>query len=98
MANGAFDLLSNASATGSAVRWPGGEGTFTVVGTFGGTTVALQYLGPDGTTWIGVDATDASFTAAGMCGFVLAPGQIRAAVTGGSPSALYAKAVCLGEN
>lgn len=95
MSSASLDLLSNASATGSAGRWPGGRGTFTVEGTFGGATVKLQCLGPNG-TWIDL-GTDATFTAAGVCGFELAMGQLRANVSGGSPSALYAKAVAMAD-
>lgn len=86
------ELLSNASATGSGKNWPGGEGAFLVAGTFGGATVTLQVLGPDGSTWLDVGA-DAALTAAGAVGFTLPPGTIRAAVASGSPSGLYALAV-----
>jgi len=84
-------LLSNASATGSGVAWPGGIGAFQALGTFGGATVKLQALLVDGSTWsdVGVDVT---LTAAGMGGFLLPPCLIRAAVSGGAPSALYASA------
>lgn len=90
-----IDLLSNESATGSAGRWPGGKGTYCVVGTFSGATVALEYLGPDGTTWVSVGA-EAELTAAGMVTVEFASGQVRAAVTGGSPSGLYATLVANG--
>lgn len=86
------DLLSNASATGSAVVWPGGRGSFLAAGTFGGATVKLQVLGPDGTTWIDA-GTYTTLTAAGVGNFDLPQGQIRASVSGGTPSALYAVAV-----
>lgn len=86
-----IDLLSNASATGAAQRWPGGKGTFTTVGTFGGATVTLQFLGGDGSTWAPVGSI--SQTAAAADPFELAEGQIRAAVTGGAPSGLYSTAV-----
>ena len=87
------DLLSNASATGTAKQWPGGRGTLSVAGTFDGSTVKLQVLGPDGTTWIDA-GTYTTFTAAGLGNFDLPLSQIRVAVTGGtSPSGLYAVAV-----
>jgi len=89
---GTFVLLSNASATGTAVAWPGGKGTVSVSGTFGGATLTLQYLGPDGVTWL-TAGTLTTFTAAGAANFEAAPGSIRMAVSGGSPSALYATAV-----
>lgn len=87
-------LLSNASATGSAASWAGGEGAFVVVGTLSGATVTLQTLGPDGSTWVAV-GDDAALDAAGACGFSLPPCQIRAAVSGGSPSGLYARAASI---
>jgi len=79
-------LLNNASATGNAVDWGGGRGDFTAYGTFGGATVALQFSPDDGTTWINVDpsgSTYVTFTTAGVGGFELPKGQIRAAITGG---------------
>lgn len=84
-------LLSNASATGSAVVWDGGTGVFSAAGTFSGATVTLQFMGPDGATWIaaGVDTT---LTTAGAGGFILPPGRIRAEITGGPPSGMYAQA------
>lgn len=87
--SGSVTLLANASATGSGVVWPGGEGMFVVAGTFGGATVALEVLGPDNATWINAGA-DGTLTAAGVCAFSLPQGQIRASVTGGTPSGLYA--------
>lgn len=84
-------LLSNASATGSAVQWGGGTGVFTCVGTFGGGTVTLQFLGPDESTWVTM-GFDTTLTANGSGMFTCPPGKIRAAVSGGTPSALYANA------
>ena len=84
-------LLVNSSGTGNAVDWPGGAGVFSCVGTFGGATVALQFLGPDTSTWVAM-GSDTTLTAAGAGGFVYPPGRIRAAVTGGTPSGLYAEA------
>lgn len=92
-------LLSNASATGTGVRWEGGQGVATFAGTFGGTSATLEYLSPNGSTWIPVAAmsdagvqTTVALTAAGFIGFILPPGQIRATLTGGTPSAMYAQA------
>jgi len=84
-------LLSNASATGSAAQWGGGAGVFSACGTFSGATVTLQFLGPDGSTWVAV-GSDTTLTANGGGGFVLPPGQIRAAISGGPPSGMYAQA------
>lgn len=80
-------LLSNASATGSPVQWSGGKGVFSAVATWGGGNVQLQYLGPDGTTWLNVGA---ALTANGLAPFELPPGRIRAAVT--TATGVYADA------
>lgn len=87
-------LLSNKAATGDWHRWHGGIGVFAVAGTFGGATVSLEFLGPDGTTAIAM-GTDTTLTAAGGAQFSFPGGQIRASVTGGAPSGLYATADAL---
>lgn len=84
-------LLSNASSTGSAAEWGGGLGVFAAAGTFSGATIKLQFLCPDGSTWADVGA-DTTLTVAGGGVFVLPPGRIRAAVSGGPPSGMYAQA------
>lgn len=83
-------LINNAAVTGSAtILQQGGLYSFNVVGTFGGTTVKLQILGPDDATY--VDVPTASFTAAGVIGVYLpAGGTVKAVVTGGAPANLYA--------
>lgn len=92
MHSATINLLVNESATGSQVAIGlGGVYQFTAAGTFGGATVALQYLGPDGVTWInaGVEAT---LTAAGGCIVELGNDTIaRVAVSGGSPSGLFSR-------
>lgn len=93
-------LLSNGSATSSSKLWPGGRGVLSIVGTFGGATATMQYMGPDGATWLDVKTMDpssgaqttVSLTANGSIGFLLPPTQIRAVLTGGAPSAMYAAA------
>lgn len=88
-------LLSNGSATGSAVRWRGGRGVFTVYSaTFSGATIKLQWSPDFGATWLDVDRsgdTYVTLTATGAGIFELPPCQIRANVSGGPPSAVYAK-------
>ena len=86
-------LLQNASATGAAKGWPGGAGVFTATGTFGGATVKLQQLGPDGTTWLDISGDAVTLSTPGQGGFVLPAGPVRAAVVGGTPSGLDAVAV-----
>lgn len=88
MQTGSVDLLVNASATGAAQYWASGKGVLSVVGTFGGATLQLQMLGPDGSTWINV--ATASFTANGAIVVELPPSRLRMTVTGGTPSALFA--------
>jgi hypothetical protein len=93
-------LLENGSADSAAVHWPGGRGFFVIVGTFGSTSAQLEYLGPDSSTWLAyqvLDPADGSFasvalTAAGGFVFELPATQIRVNLTGGTPSALYARA------
>ena len=86
-----LNLLSNFDGPGAGPekRWPGGRGTLSISGTFGGTTARLQYKGAND-AWFDVDTTNASFAAAGMCGFELAPGLIRINTAAGTPSAMYA--------
>lgn len=93
-------LIANGAATSAAKLWPGGKGVLTVVGTFGGAAVTMQYLGPDNTTYVDVKALDpttgnqttVSLSAAGSIGFILPPTPVRVVVTGGAPSGLYADA------
>jgi hypothetical protein len=87
-----LDLLSNATATGAATPYPGGFGSFFAAGTFSGSTVTLQVLMPDGTTYVAVSA-DCTVTAAGGGNFYLPPCTIRALVAGGPPSGMYATVV-----
>lgn len=86
-----MQLLKNASATGAWLQWGGGVGVFTAAGTFGGATVSLEYLAPDGTTAVAM-GTETTLTAAGGGAFCYPPGRVRASVTGGTPSGLYAQA------
>lgn len=85
-------LLVNASATGAWMQWPGGRGLFSAEATFGGGTVSLQFMGPNGAAiTAGVDTT---LTAAGGGIFDLPPCQIRATVA--TATAVYATASQLG--
>lgn len=98
MNSASVELLSNASATGEWVAWPGGRGVFSVDGTFGSASVYLNYRSPDGSSGIRAQvlASDGTLTAVALTaegGFIvdLPPGQVRAEVSGGTPSALYAR-------
>lgn len=88
MQTGSVDLLVNANATGPTLYWASGKGVLSVVGTFGGATLQLDMLGPNGSTFIAVPT--ASFTAAGAIVVELPPSRLRMTVTGGTPSALFA--------
>lgn len=81
-------LLESGSATGAAVSWPGNRGVITAEGTWSGATLTLQYQTRNG-SWVNVDPTNGVLTANGMFGFELPPGQIRASISGGPPSAMY---------
>lgn len=86
-------LLANASATGpeSAPQRPG-RYCFAVAGTFGGATVGLQMLGPDGATWIDIeDDAGAIAIASAKARLVALPaGRYRATITGGAGASLFA--------
>lgn len=88
MKNRTLTLLSNASATGSAVAWPGGRGMFSAEATFGGGTVKLQYKSFNG-TWIDV-GTSVTLTANGIAGFELPMCEIRANVATATAVYCYA--------
>ena len=83
-------LIVNAAVTGPAVPITrGGTYSFSCLGTFSTATVALQILGPDGATYIAIP--NASFTAAGVMSVDLPAGStVKAVVTGGPPTGIYA--------
>jgi hypothetical protein len=99
-ANAAYTLLAGASATGAAVDWRGGKGTFSVYSaTFGGGTVKLQWSPDGGTTWLDVDKsgdTYVTLTAIGAGNFELPECKIRAHVA--TATAIYAKAFGIDSN
>lgn len=87
-------LLNGASADGTPINCQlAGRYCFSVAGTFGGATVGLRMLGPDGTTWIAIedDAGAIAITAAKAIAVLLPAGSFKATVTGGSGASLYAK-------
>ena len=93
--NKRLTLLSNAAATGDWMDWPGGIGTFAVVGTFGGATITLEFLGPDGTTAVAIGG-ETTLLANGVANAEIAAGKVRAAVSGGTPSGIYADFIGMG--
>jgi len=94
-----YTLASNASATGSAIKIPGGQYIFMAEGTVGGSTVTLQVKTPNGTwsdvTFYGVDVS-ATVLPYAETEIALPAGEVRVALTGGTPSAIYAYLVGLG--
>ena len=81
-------LLNNVAATGSPLTAEGGQYIWSSVGTFGGTTLALQALQPDGTTYL----TVASHTASSATQVAIGGATVmRVTVTGGSPSGLFSQ-------
>lgn len=92
------ELLTNASATGASAQWGGGRGMFHASGTFGGATLGLEFQTYNG-VWVTVKAMDGAgvrtpVTMVAADGFIfeLGPCPIRATLTGGAPSAMYAGA------
>ncbi len=95
-----YVLASNVSASGSAVAIKGGEYLFTVEGTASGTTASLQVQTPNG-TWTDISVYSGSVIKSttlpySQTGVDLPAGNVRVALTGGSPSAVYAYLVGLG--
>ncbi|BBF92843.1 hypothetical protein [Blastochloris tepida] len=89
-----ISLLSAASATSSGVPCQrSGRYCFSVAGTFGGATVGLQMLGPDGATWISVedDSGAIAITSARARLVYLPAGTFRATITGGDGVSLHAR-------
>lgn len=89
--NERLDLLSNATATGTEkIVQIGGRYVLTAVGTFSGATLQIQMLGPDNTTFI--DLANGAFTAApvGVAMDLPQGAHVRATLTGGSPTGMYA--------
>ena len=81
MPNSMTQILTNATSGESASQqWYGGEGQFSVSGTFGGSAaVELQMSPDDGTTWITVSGS--SVTIADCKSFRLGTCDIRLAIT-----------------
>jgi hypothetical protein len=77
--------FANISATTAAFIVAGGVYALSVVATFGGGSVQLQLLGPDGSTWLNVGA---AITANGYVSQTLPPGSYRLSIT--TATAVYA--------
>lgn len=95
-----YALLENGSASGSAVAIKGGEYIVFFNGTIGGATISLQVQSPNG-VWADVEVftgQKVSYTTLprSQTGIDLPAGNVRVAIAGGSPSAIYAHLVGLG--
>lgn len=95
-----YTLLTNGSATGSAVPIKGGEYMVFFDGTISSSTVSLQCQSPSG-QWMDVEV----FTGAAIkytnlprsqTGIDLPAGNVRCALVGGTPSGINAYLVGLG--
>lgn len=87
-------LLTNASETSAPFDWPGGVGVFSATGSMDRGMVALQYLGPDGTSWLD-EGSRTRLIAPGHGLFELPAVKIRAFVSkrltnGAAPSGVSA--------
>ena len=87
-----YTLLSNGSATGASVKVRGGEYTVFFEGTLGGATVSLQIQTPSG-GWSDIDVyTGATIRYTtiprAQTGVLLPACDVRAALTGGTPSGI----------
>lgn len=87
MNSASVSLLSNAAATSATKPWPGGRGWFSAKATWGGGSVALHFMLPDGATFA-LAAT--ALSADGGIAFELPPCQIKAVVV--TATAVYATA------
>lgn len=82
--------FSNIAASTTAFALRGGKYAVMALATFGGGSVKLQALGPDGSSYLSL-ATISDFTAAGGATFDLPPGQYRFTIA--TATAVYAS-VC----
>jgi len=83
-------LISNNVAAAAQSAY-GGDYVFSVQGTFGGASVQLQALGPDGATYMNIGAAKTAPDTTGGTGVGIGSNAtVRATITGGTPSGLYA--------
>lgn len=95
-----YTLATNASATGGSVAIKGGEYIFMVEGTAAGATASLQIQTPNG-TWAPIAIYSGSVVQSATLPYSqtnvdLPPGNVRLALTSGTPSAVYAYLIGMG--
>lgn len=96
----AYVLLTNGNATGASTPIKGGTYMVMFDGTIGGATVSLQMQSPSG-QWMNVEVftgATISYTALprSQTGISLPAGNVRCALTGGTPSGINAHLIGLG--
>lgn len=90
MAADSILLITNgAASTVTGKRVQAGRYAYAVDRTFSGATITLSMLGPDGSSYISV-GSDAALTAEGAVLVELPDAVMKAIVSGGPPSAIYA--------
>lgn len=92
-----YSLGTGLSATGNAVAIKGGYYTFTVEGTATGATASLQLQAPSG-TWVDVAIFSGSVVKTttlpyAQSGIALPAGNVRVALTGGTPTGVAASLI-----
>lgn len=86
-----FNVVS-ATGAGGPASWPGGRGILTGSGTFGGTTLTLEFRSIDG-NWVPVSTpagVAVAMTSPGQAPFDAPAGNLRGVLTSGVPVALSA--------
>lgn len=90
-------LISNGTAsTATGIPVPPGRYAYSVDGTFSDATVTLSILGPDDSSYISV-GSDAALTAEGAVLVELPKCTVKAIVTSGPPSGIYARLDRIGD-
>jgi len=100
-AGNSYTLGDNISATGHPVAIVNGDYAIFVEGTLGGAQIDLQVEGRPGSWYVVRVADTGSTITPATLPYMNTPlrlpaGQYRLAVTGGTPSGIYAKLVCIG--
>ena len=90
MQNLGYTLATNATGAAAlaAVTVVGGRYSLALSATTFPSTCALQVLGPDGSTWISLNAS--AYSANQVTAYDIPSGQVRMNLSGGTAAALYA--------
>lgn len=83
-------LIANNTPAAAQTAY-GGDYVWSVQGTFNGASVQLQSLGPDGTTYMNIGPAKTAPDTTGGTGVGLGSNAtVRAVITGGPPTGIYA--------